>query len=106
MCSRIYIFSLKKKNKTRRQNKTKQTKEGKRISVENLTGYNDTICEFALVLLTYLIESRISLGCSNKFNAVYVEREKLVLFHYSSNCYTATTYKVNTFKNKNKRISL
>ena len=90
MCSRIYIFSLKKKNKTRRQNKTKQTKEGKRISVENLTGYNDTICEFAVVLLTDLIESRISLGCSNKFNAVYVEREKLVLFHYSSNCYTAT----------------
>ena len=43
----IYIFNF-KKNK----NKRKETKEEKRISVENLTGY-----KFALgAFLTYLIE--------------------------------------------------
>ena len=45
----ICIFNLKKKNKqTRRQKKqTKETKEEKRISVENRTGYDDILREFA-----------------------------------------------------------
>ena len=47
MCIRIYIFLIKKNNKTRRQ-KAKETKEEKIISVENLTGYDDIVCEFAL----------------------------------------------------------
>ena len=52
MCIRIYIFNLKteKQNKiniTRRQ-KEKENKKEKRIPVENLTGYNDIVCKFAL----------------------------------------------------------
>ena len=50
MCIRIYIFNL-KKNKNNNNNKTKkekQTKKEKRISVENLTGYDDFVYEFAL----------------------------------------------------------
>ena len=50
--------------------KAKETKEEKRISKENLTGYDDIVCEFAL--LTYLTESRISSSCSFEFNVVYV----------------------------------
>ena len=48
MCIRIYIFNLKKNKKTK---KAKETKEEKRISAENLTGYNDIVCEFALCLM-------------------------------------------------------
>ena len=50
MCIRIYIFNFKNKKKTKitwRQ-KAKETKERKRISVENLTGYDDVVCEFAV----------------------------------------------------------
>ena len=36
-------------------------------------GYDDFICEFFFVLLTYLIESSISPGCSYDFNVVYVQ---------------------------------
>ena len=42
-----YMFLIFLKEITRRQ-KAKETKEKKRISVENLTGYNDIVCEFAL----------------------------------------------------------
>ena len=49
MCIRIYIFNF---TKTKRQNKktkkAKETKEENRISLENLTGYDDIVCEFAL----------------------------------------------------------
>ena len=65
MSIRIYIFNLKTKQSKTKQNKTKQnkqtnkqtkkrrrqkaneTKEGK-ISVENLRGYDDIVCEFTL----------------------------------------------------------
>ena len=60
MSIRIYIFNLKtKQSKTTKQNKTNkqtkkrrrqkanETKEGK-ISVENLRGYDDIVCEFTL----------------------------------------------------------
>ena len=47
-----YIFLVKKKTK-----KAKESKEENILSVKNLTGYDDTVCEFALALLTYLIES-------------------------------------------------
>ena len=64
-------------------------------------GYDDIVCEFALlcVLLTYLIESWISPGCSYEFNVVYMQREISI-------CYTKTTYEGHTFKNENKRKSL
>ena len=49
MCIRIYIFNLKKtKPKIARRQKAKETKESKKRSVENLTEYNDIVCEFAL----------------------------------------------------------
>ena len=47
---RIYVFNLKtneKKIVTRRQ-KAKRSKDKKGISVENLTGYDDIVCEFDL----------------------------------------------------------
>ena len=55
MCIRIYIFNLKTKQKTTtRRQKPKETKKGKRISVENLTGYDDIVCEFVLCTFNLL----------------------------------------------------
>ena len=55
-----YIFLILKKNnkkqKARRHKKAKE-KEEQRITVENLTGYDDIVCEFALRIFTYLIKS-------------------------------------------------
>ena len=49
MCIRIYIFNFKKtKPKITRRQKAKVTKEEKRISAGNLTGYDYIVCEFAL----------------------------------------------------------
>ena len=59
MYMRIYISNFENGNKTRRQkrkqNKTKiiiiinkRTTEEKILSVENLTGYDDIVCDFAL----------------------------------------------------------
>ena len=47
MCIRIYIFNLKKQPKVTGIQKAKETKEEKRISVENLTGYDYIVCRFA-----------------------------------------------------------
>ena len=57
MCIRINIFSFKGKARTRTK-KTKETKEGKRISVENLTRYNDIICKFDMCTFNLLDRSR------------------------------------------------
>ena len=54
MCIRIYIFNLKIKNKNNRRQKAIETKDGKTISVENLTGYHDIACEFALCTFNLL----------------------------------------------------
>ena len=53
MCIRPYIFNQ-KKNKQARTQKAKETKEEKRISVKNLTGYDDVVCEFALCTFNLL----------------------------------------------------
>ena len=45
----------KKKKEKRRRQKAKETKEEKRISVENLTGYDDIVCEFALCTFNLLL---------------------------------------------------
>ena len=74
----IYFQLNKKQDKKR-----KETKEEKRISAENLTGYNDIVCEFALC--TYLMESWISPGCSYEFNVVYGQREKSQHWLYYNN---------------------
>ena len=47
MYIRIYIFNYQIK-KIMRQKKAKETKEEKITFVENLTGYDDISCEFAL----------------------------------------------------------
>ena len=51
-CVSGYIFLILKKI-TKRQ-KAKETKEKKRIYVENLTGYDDIVCEFALYTCKFL----------------------------------------------------
>ena len=55
MCIRIYIFCSKKKTHTQTKTKKKQKKKKRKkmlllltISVENLTGYDDIIWQFAL----------------------------------------------------------
>ena len=46
MCMRIYISCFKNNTLTHKQ-KAKETKEEKRMPVENLTGYDGIICEFS-----------------------------------------------------------
>ena len=56
MCIRIYIFNFKTKTKkeNKKTKKAKETKKEKRISDENLTGYDDVVCEFALCTFNLL----------------------------------------------------
>ena len=55
------------------------------MCVENLTGFDDIVCEFAPCISTYLIKSWISSGCSYEFNVVYVQLEKSqYLLHYNN----------------------
>ena len=81
MYRNIYTFNFFNfKKKLRRQKKThththththtQETKEEKRISAENLTGYNDIVFEFAL---------------SNFNLLVYVQREKSQYLLYCNN---------------------
>ena len=95
ICIKIYNFNFKKK--TRRQ-KAKETKEEKKFicgKSNEIRWYRLWIC--SVYLLTYLIDSWISPGCSYEFNVVYVQREKFV--HYNN-------IQIHTFKIKNKRKSL
>ena len=96
MYQNIFLISKKKKKKKNRQ-KPKEIKWEKKISVENLTGYEANDCYLLCVLLTYLIESWISPGCYIEFNIVYVQREKYSI------CFTTAIYELYTFKNKNER---
>ena len=51
----IFLISYKKKQTTAtRKKKPKETKEEKRISVQNLTGYDNIVCEFALCTFNLL----------------------------------------------------
>ena len=55
VCIRIFFFSKKKKKKKKKKTKKAQaTKEEKRITVENLTGYDDIVCKFALCTFNLL----------------------------------------------------
>ena len=56
MCINMFLIS-KKKTKKQEDKKAKETKEEKRISLENLTGYDHIVCEFALCTFNVLIES-------------------------------------------------
>ena len=53
MCIWIYNFNLKTK-KLQEDKKAKETKEEKRVSVENLTEYDDIVCEFNLCTVDLL----------------------------------------------------
>ena len=67
MCIIIYIFDFKKNkeknpqktpNKQRRKTKQEKAKEEKKISVENLKGCDDIVCEFALCTFNLLCVTR------------------------------------------------
>ena len=93
-CVSEYIFVSKKRIHTKKvketkeeKRKTKETKEGKEllllwtVSEESLILIANLLC----VLLTYVIESWISPGCSYEFNEVYVQQEKSqYLLHYNN----------------------
>ena len=84
--------------------KVKESKEEKRISVENLTGYDDIVCKFARCTFVddvtiYLIKLWISPAGSCEFNVVCAQQEKSQYLL----CYNNKTY---NFKNKNYRKSL
>ena len=59
MCIRIHTFNFKKNRKKQKKQKqeAKETKEEKRISVKNLTGYDDIVCKF--VLCTFSLLDRV-----------------------------------------------
>ena len=118
MCIRIYIFLIKEKKTTRRRKakkKKKKKKEKKRISFENLTGYDNIVCANLLCLLFYLIESWIFHGCSYDFgcSTQFIYPGCFWLF-ICSLCTTTeiTVYVIiqqlmkYTYKNKNKTKSL
>ena len=46
--SEYIVLILKKKNKQEDKEKEKESKEEKRISVENLMGYDDIVCKLVL----------------------------------------------------------
>ena len=51
MCIRICIFNVKRKKQDK---KAEETKEEKRRSVQNLTGFDYIFCEFALCTFNLL----------------------------------------------------
>ena len=89
ICIRICVFNFKKiKPKIIKIQKTRETKNEKRISMENVTGYDDIVCKLLCVLLTYLIEWWIYRGCSYEFNVVYMKREKSWYLLYYKNIWS------------------
>ena len=95
-CVSEYIFLIWKKKKAwdKKQMKLKNKREHLwKIWRDTMISFKNLLC----LLLTYLIESWISPGCSYEFNVVFMQREK-------SQHLFATTYEVHTFKNNNKKI--
>ena len=89
ICIRICVFNFKKiKPKIIKIQKTRETKNEKRISMENVTGYDDIVCKLLCVLLTYLIEWWIYRCCSYEFDVVYVKREKSWYLLYYKNIWS------------------
>ena len=93
MCIRRYIFNFQKNKKTRQ--KAKETKEENVMTVENLTGYDNIVREFALCTFNLLNQVLNFPWVLYEIKVVYVQQEKYSI------CYNTTTYKVQTFKNKN-----
>ena len=93
-CVSIYIFNFfkkdkkkkkRKKERSKRQKKQKKLKKKNRISVKNLTRYDDIVCKFVLCTF-HLLEWVVNFsGCLYEFNVVYVQREKSqYLFYYNN----------------------
>ena len=57
MYQNIYFQLKKTQRATTRRQKAKETKKAKRISVENLTAYDDIVCK--LVLRTFKLLDRV-----------------------------------------------
>ena len=85
MCISIYIFSSKQKAKNTRRQKTKETKEEKRISVENLTGFDNIVCEFVLCtssIREFLLVVHVNLMkfmCNEKNVSIFILRQHISL---------------------------
>ena len=62
------------------------------MSVENLTGYDDIVCKFALC--TFNLLDRVSPGCSYEFKCSSCALREEVSICI---CYTTNTYEVHTF---------
>ena len=101
MCIGTYIFCLKKHKqkanklkKIKEKNKRKQRRKGERKCCcyeQYLWKIQRDIISFVnllWVLLTYVIESWISPGCSCEFNVVYLQREKSQYLLYYINIST------------------
>ena len=88
-----------KQNKTKQDKKTKKakkTKKEKRIFVENLTGYDDIACEFALC--TFPLFDQVV-----NFSWLFIWIQSSLCATERRNhslCYITTKYKVHAFKNK------
>ena len=93
-CVSEYIFLISKQKEPK---KAKETKEEKIISLKNLTGYDDIVCEYPLCIRN-LIKPWISSGCLYEF--MYNERNYSIL---SSSSYTTTTYEAHTWRTKIKK---
>ena len=76
MCIKVYIFCFKQKNthtKTQKKPKKIEKKKKKRLEkmlfllltvfVENLTGYDDIVCELLCALLTCVISEQRQNAC-------------------------------------------
>ena len=88
-CVSQYIFLTLKKKETKRKEK--------KISVGNLAGYDNIVCEFALSTFNLLHRVVNFSWLLYKLNVVYMKQEKYSTFY-------TTTYEVHTFKNnKNNR---
>ena len=76
MYIRIHIFNFKK------------TKEEKRISAENLTGYDDIVCEFALCTFNLLDRVANFVWLFIGIQVVYVQQKKSQYLLYYSNIWS------------------
>ena len=82
---KMYILNFKKATKKQDYKKQKETKEEKRISVENLTGYDDIVWEFALCTF-HLLDRVVNFSwLFIWFNVVYVQWEKSQCLLYYNN---------------------
>ena len=81
MCIRIYIFNFKKEKQDKKE--AKDTKEEKRIPVENLTGYDDIVFEFALCTFNLLDRERDELINHSKYRIRSARKQPSVIYNKS-----------------------